>query len=183
MLRSVVDGITPHLVAAGIDPALVLPALVSVAVFFTGGWGLYRLLKPAIDWQEERAWGRNQKRIDDLRRMSWQEFERYAALVFERGGWQVTITGGGGADNGVDLILRRGPRVKVIVQCKHYKSRVGVGVLREAVGVAYHYKAKGVYVVALKGFTKSAIEYADGKPIKLVDGAAMLSFMGRGHGN
>ena len=96
-----------------------------------------------------------------------------------RAGWAVTVTGGGGADDGVDLMLSKPRGLRVVVSCKHYRARLGVPQVREVVGVAYHYKARGAYVVALGGFTKAAREYADGKPIKLIDGAALLRWMNR----
>lgn len=101
-------------------------------------------------------------------------FERYAAAAFEARGWRVEIVGRSGKpDGGLDLLLT-GKGRRVVVQCKRYSGKVGAAVVREAVGVMLHHKAQGAYVVGLSGFTKPAMEWAKGKPIKLVDGRHLL---------
>lgn len=172
----------PHLeTLAAVGPVPEVLALFGLAAagFFGGGWLAWQAVRPFYDRHERRQWAAAQRHIQHLRAMTWQQFEVYAAAAFEKAGWAVTITGGGGADDGVDLLLSKPRGLRVIVSCKHYKSRVGVSVVREAVGVAFHLKARGAYVVALGGFTKAAREYAKGKPIKLIDGAALLRFMNR----
>lgn len=128
-----------------------------------------------------RQWAEGQRDIDALRCMSWQNFEVFAGDAFRRCGYRVEETGGGGSDNGVDLLLHKQGR-RIVVQCKHYKARVGAPIVREAVGVAVHYKARGVYVVALGGFTKAAHAYAKGKSIRLIDGPAMLEIINKKRG-
>ncbi|MQW46409.1 hypothetical protein GHK68_30245 [Sinorhizobium meliloti] len=171
---------TPSELAAVALPVESLQTLqfigVAAAAFFVCGWLAWAAVEPFYERWERRTWAATKKQIADLRAMTWQEFEAFALAAFERAGWEGSITGGGGADNGVDLMLRKGA-LRVVVSCKHYKNRVGAPFVREAVGVAVHYRAKGVYVVALGGFTKAAKEYAAGKPVKLIDGAALLRFM------
>ncbi|WP_262300126.1 restriction endonuclease [Microvirga sesbaniae] len=152
---------------------------VAAAGFFACGWLAWQAAEPFYNRWERQQWAAMQKEIQHLRAMTWQQFEVYAAAAFERAGWAVTVTGGGGADDGVDLMLTKGRGLRVVVSCKHYRARLGVPQVREVVGVAYHYKARGAYVVALGGFTKAAREYADGKPIKLIDGAALLRWMNK----
>ena len=53
--------------------------------------------------------------------MSWQEFELLVGEAFRLQGFTVAERGGGGADGGVDLVLRRGGE-KFLVQCKHWRS-------------------------------------------------------------
>jgi restriction system protein len=122
-----------------------------------------------------RKWAMAQRELNQLRAMTWQEFEAFAAALFGGMGWGVQETGGGGADDGADLVLMKNGR-RIIVQCKRYKDRVGVPVVREAVGTMMHFGARGVYIVALSGFTKTAEEFAVGKPIKLVDGEKLLTW-------
>lgn len=70
-----------------------------------------------------------------LNNMSWQEFEALVGEAFRHKGYVVTETGGGGADGGVDLILRKGGE-NFLVQCKQWKAyKVGVDVVRELYGV------------------------------------------------
>lgn len=119
-------------------------------------------------------WARGYGDFEALRAMSPNDFERYAAAAFERRGWRVEIVGREGKpDGGLDLLLTGRGR-PVVVQCKRHAKPVGAAVVREVVGVMFHHKAKGAYVVALSGFTRPAHEWAAGKPIKLVDGSHLL---------
>jgi len=54
--------------------------------------------------------------VDDLRRISWQDFERLVAEAFRRSGYRADLTARG-ADGGVDIILTRGGS-QTLVQCK-----------------------------------------------------------------
>lgn len=105
--------------------------------------------------------------VRGLRQMTWQDFERYCAFYFELGGFSVKMCGLGGADGGIDLIIQKKGK-RYLVQCKHWKSRVGVGTVREMFGVMAAEGFHGVYIVSLNGYTKSARDWARGKPIKLL---------------
>ena len=66
-----------------------------------------------------------------LNGMTWQEFEMLVGEAFRRRGYTVAETGGGGADGGVDLVLKRSGE-KFLVQCKQWKAfKVGVTTIRE----------------------------------------------------
>lgn len=134
-----------------------------------------RLLRRMRRAAARRRWAMAQREMDQLRAMTWQEFEAFAAALFQGMGWAVEETGGGGSDGGVDLMLSRNGR-RVVVQCKRYKDRVGGPVVREALGTMLHHGARGVYVVGLSGFTKQAEEVAEGKPVKLIDGERLLQW-------
>ena len=71
---------------------------------------------------------------DSLDGMSWREFEMLVGEGFRLQGYQVVETGGGGADGGVDLVLRRpgtAGNEKFLVQCKQWRAfNVGVDVVR-----------------------------------------------------
>src|ERR1019366_6379344 len=71
--------------------------------------------------------------VDDLGRMSWQDFELLVAAAFRSSGYRADLTGRG-ADGGVDIILSRSGS-KTLVQCKQNASRLGPGVVRELAGV------------------------------------------------
>src|SRR5439155_446645 len=53
--------------------------------------------------------------------LSWQDFERLVGASFERKGYTVEYAGGGGADGGVDLVLKK-ERETTLVQCKQWRS-------------------------------------------------------------
>lgn len=112
--------------------------------------------------------------LDALRSMTWQDFEKLTGEAFRRAGFRVQETGGGGADGGVDLLLFKAGR-RYVVQCKQWrKVRIGAPVVQQMVGVGVHAKAAGVFVVTCGTFTAAARAYATGKPVKLIDGPALL---------
>lgn len=117
------------------------------------------------------------KDIEAIRAMSWREFETLIAETYRRQGFTVEETGGGGADGGIDLILR-GKGQKAIVQCKHWRQRqVGVKVVREMVGVMTHENADRVVIVSSGTYTQEAQDFAKGKPILLIDGQALAQYI------
>jgi len=137
-----------------------------------------------------RRWAAQQRSIRHLNRITWQEFELLTAEMFRRYGYRVTVTGGGGADNGVDLLLFKNGR-RTVVQIKQYKhkarksdgkmipKKIGVKAIREAVGVARDHNTDSVCFVALGGFGPKAIEYAKRNRILLIDGPALLKLLHR----
>ena len=115
---------------------------------------------------------------DALSDMTWREFELLVGEGFRLQGYEVTETGGGGADGGVDLMLRNDHREKFFVQCKQWKAfKVGVTVVRELYGVMAAHGAAGGYVVTSGRFTDEAAAFADGRNIKLVDGQGLLGMI------
>ncbi len=136
--------------------------------------------KPVRAWLRRRRirrWANGQQDINALRQKTWQEFEIICGDAFHRQGYAVEETGGGGADDGADLILRKAGK-KILVSCKHYKGRIGAPFVREAVGAAAFHHARAVYVVALSGFTKPAINYAaKTKNVRLIDGQEIVEII------
>ncbi len=113
------------------------------------------------------------KGIKALQAISWQEFEKMCAAYFETQGYSVKMCGLGGADGGIDLILRK-RRKKILVQCKHWKSKVGVSIVREMFGVMHAQKFDSVIIIGTAGFTKEARDWAKGQPIRLMNGYDLL---------
>ena len=111
---------------------------------------------------------------DALDGMSWQEFEMLVGEGFRLQGYQVMETGGGGADGGIDLVLRRPGKnggEKFLVQCKQWRAfKVGVGVVRELYGVMAATAATGGFVVTSGRFTDEAVSFASGRNVTLIDG-------------
>lgn len=119
---------------------------------------------------------RNRRTVDQIREMSWQDFELLVGQAYRKLGWKVTETGLGGADGGIDLIISKGKETH-IVQCKRYtNTSIGAPIVREIYGLMMHHGATGAKVVCVGKFTKAAIEFAEGKPIDLV-GAEELAEM------
>ena len=107
---------------------------------------------------------------DALDGMSWQSFEMLVGEGFRLQGYQVTETGGGGADGGVDLVLTKGGE-KFLVQCKQWRAmKVGVEIVRELYGVMAARGATGGFVVTSGRFTDDATKFASGRNVRLIDG-------------
>jgi len=109
--------------------------------------------------------------------MSWREFEILVGEAYRLQGYQVTETGGGGADGGIDLALSKGGE-KFLVQCKQWKAfKVGVDVVRELYGVMAAKGATGGFVVTSGRFTEDAKAFADGRNVQLVDGSKLFAMI------
>ncbi|NUZ09006.1 restriction endonuclease [Piscinibacter koreensis] len=114
---------------------------------------------------------------DALHAMSWRDFEMLVGEAFRLQGYEVAETGGGGADGGVDLVLRRDGE-KFLVQCKQWRARkVRVQLVRELYGVMAAQGAVGGFVVTAGEFTEEASAFASGRNVKLVDGKALFGLI------
>lgn len=118
-----------------------------------------------------------QRDLESLNALSWHKFEWLVGEAYRRQGYAVEESMSAGADGGIDLILRRGGQT-VLVQCKRWKVQaVGVTVIREMFGLLTHHGATRVIVVTSGRFTREALSFAEGKPIELVDGPALLDLV------
>lgn len=112
-----------------------------------------------------------------LNGMSWQEFEMLVGESFRRSGYAVAETGGGGADGGIDLVLRKDGE-KFLVQCKQWKAyKVGVTTIRELYGVMAAEGAAGGFVVTSGNFTQEAKLFAEGRNIHLINGSELTKII------
>ena len=115
--------------------------------------------------------------LDSLAALGWRDFERLVGEAYRRRGYAVEETGLGGADGGVDLVLRRDGK-RTLVQCKQWRrDKVPVNVVREMFGLMTHCRADAVRIAALGGFTPDAARFAAGKPIALIDGPTLLAMI------
>ncbi len=116
----------------------------------------------------------SRQELDSIASIGWKQFEMLAGDAFRRPVYSVEETGLGGADGGIDLVIRKDGR-KELVQCKQWRSRqVSVATVREMWGLAVHHGADGVQIVCSGTFTPDAARFAEGKPIKLIGGEAFL---------
>lgn len=119
----------------------------------------------------------NQSGLDSLRSLSWQAFEQLVGEAYRRQGYDVEETGQGGADGGVDLVLR-GNGETVLVQCKQWRvQQVGVDKVRELFGVLNAEGANRGILVTSGTFTNEAKSFKVGKPLTLVDGPALANLV------
>lgn len=157
-----------YVVVGKIMPVLVIP----VCFLFIA----ISVISALRAWQKRRMLDR-QTGLDSLRELSWKSFEDLLGEAYRRQGYQVTEALGGGADGGVDLVLRRDGKV-TLVQCKRWRGNpVRVQTVRELFGVMIDRRADAAKLVATARFTPDAIAFARGKPIELVDSDALLDLV------
>jgi len=115
--------------------------------------------------------------LESISALGWRDFESLVGEAFRRRGYTVEETGLGGADGGIDLILRRDGR-RILVQCKQWRrQKVPVNVVREMYGLLTHHAADEVRIATLGGFTGDAERFARGKPIELMNGETLLEMI------
>ena len=120
---------------------------------------------------------RQQAVLDSLCKLSWKQFEDLVGEAYSRQGYTVKEILGGGADDGVDLILTRNGQT-TLVQCKRWRGLpVPVGIARQLYGVLMDRRAAAAKLVATSQFTPEAIGFAKGRPIELVDAEALLKLL------
>ena len=155
-----------------------------------GGASVLQYILPAIllIGAGVSAWRRRERNLlaadaakspaaDVLDGMSWQQFEKLVGEAFRLQGYSVSETGGGGADGGVDLALKKGGE-KFLVQCKQWRAfKVGVDVVRELYGVMAAKGATGGFVVTSGRYTAEATSFASGRNVRLIDGPQLHAML------
>ncbi len=123
-------------------------------------------------WQRKQTL-ENQMGLESIRELDWKTFEQLAGEAFRRQGYSVTETGQGGADGGIDLVLRKDSEV-FLVQCKQWRAcKVSVNIVRELYGVMAAKDAAGGFVITSGRFTEDAKAFASGRNIELIDGSRL----------
>lgn len=111
--------------------------------------------------------------LDDIRSLSWRQFESIVGEAFRRQGYSVLENAVDGADGGIDLALRKDGQ-KFVVQCKQWKQQtVGVRPVRELAGVMAGTAVAGGFFVTSGRYTEEARRFARGVDIELIDGEAL----------
>lgn len=104
------------------------------------------------------------------------EFENLITNLFQKMGLETRQTQSS-RDGGVDCVAFD-PRPifggKVIIQAKRYKHTVGVSAVRDLFGTLQNEGASKGILVTTSGYGKAAYEFADGKPLELLDGSNLL---------
>ncbi len=122
--------------------------------------------------------------LRDLQSVPWKEFELLVGAYYREKGFTVVQTGGGGPDEGVDLVLRKNGE-RVLVQCKKYvRDAVGVQTIREFFGVIVAKGAHRGIFITTGNFTADAMQFGLGQAsLELIPGqrfAEMISHLRKG---
>ena len=156
----------------GIGTALPNQAGIFASIFiFTAAFSAFHA------WRKGELLDR-QTSVKSIKDLPWKDFEYMVSEAYRRQGYSVQENLGGGSDGGVDLVLNKDGN-RTLVQCKNWKSsKVGVTTVRELFGVMTAEGASGGIVVCSGHYTNDATEFAKGKPISLIDGAALSRLIG-----
>jgi len=92
----------------------------------------------------------------DFKNLNGDEFERIIARLYRKKGYRVYKTPLG-ADQGVDLIARKGKR-KIIIQAKNWQGKVSNTDILKTAGARQMQNATYALVITSSGFTKPATE-------------------------
>ena len=115
-------------------------------------------------------------RLEQLEKLTPEEFEDFIGEVFEALDFQVERVGGSG-DQGADLKLTRGP-ARAVVQCKFYKkSLIGSPELQKFLGTIHQSESQKGYFVTTSCFSLSAEKFAANQPIELIDGPRLAELV------
>ena len=123
-------------------------------------------------WLDERRvkkWLEEHKTLEEWKKVDDKEFERITAAIFEKLGYKTKVVGGPG-DRGVDVIAEKEGKINYI-QCKKME-KVSPHAIRDFYGAIVD-KLKEVekgFFVTIGGFTEEGKDFAEGKPIELIDG-------------
>jgi len=125
--------------------------------------------------QREEEARRRLRTLEELHRLTGNQFEELIASLFRRDGYTVNRCGGSG-DEGIDLILELA-QSKDVVQCKRWKSDIGSPVIRDFYGAMMHFAARHGFIITTASFSPSARAFAHGKPITLISGHELLCWI------
>jgi len=165
------------LIPATTPKSLYAPAIIVYSKIFGYAFTTLILLAGFTSWIKKwlnRELFNSQTNLASIRNLTWREFEQLVGEAFRRQGYTVTETGGGGADGGIDLKLRRDGEL-VLVQCKQWRAqRVGVKPIRELNGVIGPEGATRAIFVTCGEYTADAMAFAGSANVQLIDGMQLL---------
>ena len=117
--------------------------------------------------------GAAQNLQQSVQALTWKQFEQVVDEAYRRRGYQVTTTGQGGYDGGVDRLLVKDGET-TFVQCKHWRSRyVAVSEVRELERLVAQHRADAGKMICSGVFSTDCYRFAVGKPLELLDGEAL----------
>ena len=104
------------------------------------------------------------------------EFESLITNLFEKMGLETKLTQAS-RDGGVDCVAYDTRPIlggKVVIQAKRYKNTVGVSAVRDLFGTMQNEGATKGILVTTSGYGMASYEFANGKPLELIDGSNLL---------
>ncbi len=112
----------------------------------------------------------------NLMELTPKEFENLITNLFEKMGLETRLTQPS-RDGGVDCVAYDSRPIfggKVVIQAKRYKNTVGVSAVRDLFGTMQNEGATKGILVTTSGNGQASHEFANGKPLELIDGGNLL---------
>lgn len=115
----------------------------------------------------------------DIQSLNGLEFEQVCEQLVKKMGFETEVTKASG-DGGIDIVATNNSPLlsgKYIIQCKRYSGSVGEPIIRDLYGVVTSERANKGILMTSGTFTRQAIDFAEGKPIELIDGIGLRKLM------
>ncbi len=115
----------------------------------------------------------------NLMELTPTEFEGLIANLFSKMGLDTRQTRPS-RDGGVDCVAFDQRAIlggKVVIQAKRYRNTVGVSAVRDLYGTVMNEGASKGILVTTSGYGRASMEFANGKPLELLDGANLLALL------
>jgi restriction system protein len=112
----------------------------------------------------------------NLMELTFMEFEGLVSNLFEKMGLEMRQTRPS-RDGGVNCVAYDPRPVlggKVVIQAKRYKNTVGVAAVRDLFGTVHNEGASKGILVTTSGYGQSSFDFAQSKPLELLDGTNLL---------
>ncbi len=112
----------------------------------------------------------------NLMELTPKEFESLITNLFEKMGLETRLTQPS-RDGGVDCVAYDSRPIfggKVVIQAKRSKNTVGVSAVRDLFGTMQNEGATKGILVTTSGYGQASHEFANGKPLELIDGGNLL---------
>lgn len=121
------------------------------------------------------------QRLSDLLNMTPNDFEQFVAILLVASNYREVEVSGKSGDRGVDVHAKAPDGRYVVVQCKHYGPGKAVGgpEMRQFLGAIHQHEADLGMFVTTSDFAPQAQEVAQDKPIRLINGTALVQWVQR----
>lgn len=116
--------------------------------------------------------------IEQVDRMSGEDFEHFLKYFFIKQGYEARVTGKTG-DFGADLVISKNGET-IVVQAKRYNNHpVGLSAVQEVVASIAYYSADRGMVVTNSDYSDAAIELASYNTVELIDRGKLIRMLSR----
>ncbi|MCF8567930.1 restriction endonuclease [Alicyclobacillus tolerans] len=124
------------------------------------------LLLILYSWRPKRKRRYSKATMNDLDRMSGEEFERALRYYLNHTGWKVQMTPKTN-DFGADLLGTAPWGKTYAIQAKRWNQRVGKEAVQQAIGAMHYYNTQAALVITNNFLTKPARELARSAGVEL----------------